>query len=86
MTVAAEKCREHVGESPGSADHVHDLIQTMSLCLNGLWRYDQYIANADGKPELQQFWREFRDRELETVSRMKRFLAEELIQECKTVG
>lgn len=73
---------EHIGESRGSEDHVHDLIQTLSRCLTGLWRYDQYIANAEGKPELQTFWREFKQREHEIAGRMKEFLAAELQKEC----
>ncbi len=82
MPLAAERTMEHIGETRGSEDHVHDLIQTLSRCLTGLWRYDQYIANAEGKPELQAFWREFKQREHESVGRMKELLAAELQKEC----
>ncbi|HLA83737.1 MAG TPA: hypothetical protein VJL29_03005 [Thermoguttaceae bacterium] len=82
MQATVQKTMEHFGECRGCDDHVHDLIQTLGRCLNGLWRYDQYIANADGHPELQQFWREFREQELASVSRMKELLANDLRQEC----
>ena len=39
-------------------NHAHDLIHELSLRLNCLRRYDQYIANASGQPEIQEFWRE----------------------------
>jgi len=83
MPITAEKTMEHVGETYGSENHVHDLIQTLSRCLTGLWRYDQYIANAEGNPELQQFWRDFKQQEHAGVDRMKRLLAEELKKECE---
>lgn len=48
MSTVAEETMEHIGETRGSENHVHDLVQTMSRCLNGLWRYDRYISNAEG--------------------------------------
>ena len=48
---------EHMGETKGAQNHDHDLIQDLSKRLDALWRYDQYIANADGKPKLQECWR-----------------------------
>jgi hypothetical protein len=84
MSTTAEKTTEHLGETRGSQDHVHDLVQTMSRCLSGLWRYDQYINNAEGKPELQKFWQKFKEQEQESVKRMKRLLAAELQKECES--
>jgi len=52
MTLAAEKELEHMGETCGVADHDHDLGKR----LDALWRYDQYIANAEGRPALQELW------------------------------
>ena len=49
MTLAAEKEFEHIGETCGCKDHDHDLIHDLSKRLDALWRYDQYIANAEGK-------------------------------------
>ena len=83
MIGTAEKCLEHVGETRGSTDTVHDLVQTMSRCLNGLWRYDQYIVNAEGRPEIQDFWRKFKKQEQTSVKKMKELLCTELSQECE---
>ena len=44
-------CTEHIGETCGAANHDHDLVQELSKRLDGLWRFDQCIANAEGKPE-----------------------------------
>jgi hypothetical protein len=82
MPLAAEKELEHIGESCGCADHDHDLVHDLSKRLDALWRYDQYIANADGRPELQQFWREMKQRETEQVRRLKEFIAEEVRRGC----
>ena len=84
MSTTAEKTMEHIGETRGSQDHVYDLVQTMSRCLTGLWRYDQYIVNAEGKPELQRFWREFKEQEEASIRRMKRLLSAELQKECES--
>ena len=82
MPLAAEKELEHIGETCGCADHDHDLVHDLSKRLDALWRYDQYIANADGRPELQQFWREMKQRETEQVRRLKEFIAEEVRRGC----
>jgi hypothetical protein len=82
MTLAAEKELEHIGESCGCADHDHDLIHDMSKRLDALWRYDQYIANADGKPELQELWRDLKRQEVENINRVKEMIAEEIRQNC----
>ena len=82
MTLAAEKEFEHIGETCGCKDHDHDLVHDLSKRLDAVWRYDQYIANADGRPELQQFWREMKQRETEQVRRLKEFIAEEVRRGC----
>ncbi|PWT83065.1 MAG: hypothetical protein C5B58_07125 [Acidobacteria bacterium] len=82
MTLAAEKELKHIGESCGCADHDHDLVHELSKRLDALWRYDQYIANADGKTELQDLWREFKRQEMTNIQRIKRIIAEEINQNC----
>lgn len=57
MKLAALHQLEHIGETCGSADHDRDLVHELSKRLDALWRYDQYIANADGHADLQEFWR-----------------------------
>src|SRR6476646_719736 len=49
MALAAEKEMKHLGESRGRADHDHDLVHDLGKRLDALWRYDQYIANAEDK-------------------------------------
>jgi hypothetical protein len=82
MTLAAEKELEHIGESAGCADHDHDLIHDLSKRLDALWRYDQYIANADGKSELQDMWRDLKREEMANIKRVKQMISEEVRQNC----
>jgi hypothetical protein len=73
---------EHIGKTQGVEDHDHDLIQDLSKRLDGLWRYDQYIANANGKPKVQECWRHFKDQEQENIRTLKGLIAEEIKQGC----
>jgi len=82
MTLSAEKEMQHIGESCGCADHDHDLIHDLSKRLDALWRYDQYIANADGKPTLQAMWRELKQQEAANIKRVKQMISEEIKQNC----
>jgi hypothetical protein len=82
MRLAAEKELEHIGESCGCADHDHDLIHDLSKRLDALWRYDQYIANAEGKPALQDLWRVLKRQEVSNIQRVKQMIAEEISQNC----
>jgi len=82
MTLAAEKELAHIGESCGCADHDHDLIHDLSKRLDALWRYDQYIANADAKPQLQDLWRDLKRQEIDNIKRVKQVIAEEIRQNC----
>ena len=67
MTLAAEKELEHIGETRGCEDHDYDLIHELSRRLEFLWRCDQYIANAEGKSDLQAFWRDIKHQEERNV-------------------
>ena len=82
MRFAAEKEMAHIGESQGAADHDHDMIHELSKRLDALWRYDQYIANAEGQMELENFWRELKRQEENNVSQLKRMIAEHCKREC----
>ena len=82
MTLAAEKELAHIGESCGCADHDHDLIHDLSKRLDALWRYDQYIANAEAKPQLQDLWRDLKRQEIDNIKRVKQVIAEEIRQNC----
>jgi len=82
MTLAAEHQMEHIGESSGCADHDRDLLKELSRRLDFLWRCDQFIANADGKPKLQTLWRDLKSQELKNIKRMKDLVAAEIETEC----
>lgn len=82
MTLTAEREYQHIGETKGAHDHDFDLISELNRRLEGLWRYDQYIANADGKPQLQDQWRELKRQDKENVERLKQLVAEEIKEGC----
>jgi hypothetical protein len=82
MSLAAEKQMEHLGETCGCPDHDHDLVHELSKRLDALWRYDQRIANADGKPDLQAFWRDLKLQEQENVKRLKQMIGKEIQSGC----
>ena len=82
MSLAAEEQIEHIGESKGCADHDHDLIQELDKRLDSLWRYDQYIANSEGKPDLQSFWQGLKEQDQNNVKRLKALVADEIRDNC----
>jgi hypothetical protein len=82
MTLAAEKELQHIGESCGCADHDHDLVHELSKRLDALWRYDQYVANAEGKSGLQALWRDLKKQEVANIKRVKQMIADEIKQNC----
>jgi hypothetical protein len=69
---------EHIGETCPVADCVHDLVQVFNTRINSVWRYDQYIANAEGKQQLQDFWRQQKRQDQQACDQMRRFLGQEL--------
>lgn len=82
MALAAQKELEHIGETHGIEDHDHDLVHDLSKRLDALWRYDQYIANAEGKAPLQSLWRDLKRQEMENIKRVKQMIGEEVKQNC----
>jgi hypothetical protein len=82
MTLAAEKEFKHVGETSGCADHDHDLIHELSRRLDALWRYDQYIANAERHSKVQKLFEELKVQEQRNVERLKQLVADEIKANC----
>ncbi len=82
MKLAAEKEIRHIGESRGCEDHDHDLIHELGKRLDALWRYDQYIANAEGRPDLRELWRDLKSQESANIKRIKELVAQEVEQGC----
>ena len=82
MPMVAEKEMEHIGATKGMEDHDHDVVHELSKRLDALWRYDQYVANADGDPELQRLWQDFKQQEQKNVNRLKKIVAAHIEKEC----
>jgi hypothetical protein len=82
VSTTTEKGFAHIGETHGCSDHDHDVVHELSRRLDSLWRYDQYIANADGHAELQMFWREIKAQEKTNVAQLKKLLAEHIKNSC----
>jgi hypothetical protein len=82
VSMTTEKEYEHIGETRGCADHDHDLVHELSRRLDSVWRYDQYIANADGRPDLQKFWRNVKAQEQENIQQLKKLLAAHVQSNC----
>ncbi len=82
MSLIAEKELEHLGQSAGCADHDHDLVHELSRRLDNLWRYDQYIANAEWRLRIVEFWEELKEQEVANVRRLKELIAEEVRGGC----
>lgn len=82
MTLAAEKELQHIGKSSGMSDHDHDLIHELSKRLDALWRYDQYIANADFRQQLVEFWNDLKTQEQENIRRLRELIADEVNSGC----
>ncbi len=73
---------QFIGKTQGCENHDHDLIHDLSRRLDGVWRYDQYIENADGHESLQKFWRTVKAQELENINQLKKLLAEHVQRDC----
>jgi hypothetical protein len=82
IMLAAQQELEHLGETQGCADHDHDLVHELSRRLDMVWRYDQYIANADWRKHLKQFWSDMKAQEQENVERLKKLIKEEIEKKC----
>jgi hypothetical protein len=67
---------DFVGKTAAIRDHDHDMIHDLSKRLDAVWRYDQYIENAQKFPELQRFWEESKQMELQTIERLKELIRE----------
>jgi hypothetical protein len=82
MILAAERELCHVGETSGIADHDHDLVHELSRRLDALWRYDQYIANAEWRDDLKQFWCDAKAMEKQAIQRIRELIAQEVRNDC----
>ena len=74
MSMTTEKTFGRLVETPEIEDCDHDLIRDLGRRLSCLWEYDRYIANADGRPELQAFWRGVKAREQTNIDQLKKLI------------
>ena len=77
MTLAAEKQSGRAGETAAVADHAHALVHELSKRLDAIWRYDQYIANAEDKQELRAFWRKVKQQDQQIVDELRKLVKAE---------
>ena len=82
MSMTTEKEYEHLGETRGMENHDHDLIHELSRRLDSLWRYDQYVANANGRAELVEFWRTTKSQEQKAIQQLKKHIADHVKGTC----
>jgi len=82
MADAVATSTEHIGETRGIADHDHDLVHELSKRIDALWRYDQYIANAEWRDEIRGFWEDVKAQEQRNVERLKQLIAQEVNNHC----
>jgi len=82
MSMMAEREMEQIGKTRGAENHDHDLIHELSKRLDALWRYDQYIANAEHDEQLHAFWEQLKVQEQKNVRQLKQFIAKHVQKNC----
>lgn len=82
MSIAAEPEYRHIGESSGCLDHDRDLVNELSRRLDALWRYDQYIANADWREDIRRFWQDAKAQEKQAIQRLRQLIVQEVRSGC----
>jgi len=82
MSMTTDKEYEHFGETRGIEDHDHDLIHDLSRRLDRLWRYDQYVANAGGRPDLQEFLRGAKTQGQRNIDQRKKMIKQHIQSNC----
>jgi hypothetical protein len=55
-------------------DHSHNLIHELSRRLNCLSRYEEYIADSGGHPEVQEFWRDSKRQQQASIDQLTRLI------------
>lgn len=80
MSKANDKAEKHIGETMGLPNHVHDLVHDLSTRLDAVWRYNQYMENAnkDTSKKEMKLWSDLLKSELKTVERLKVILHKQL--------
>ena len=76
------RAEQHLGETKGISNHDHDLIHDLSLRLDSIWRYDQYIANAEQEnaTAVKELWQDVKAQDLKMIERFKELIREHVKQ------
>ena len=82
MALTAKQEMQHIGETKACADHAHDLVHELSNRLDAVWRYDQYIANAEGDRDLQNFWQARKEEDLRNIDELKQLISAHVKKDC----
>jgi len=72
----------HMGETKAMANHDHDMVQELSKVLDSIWRYDQYIANAEADEDLKSLWQDCKEKDMKIVERLKEKIADHVKNGC----
>lgn len=82
MATPNEKSEKHIGQTQAVPNYVHDLVHDLSVRLDGVWRYDQCIANAEsaGRKDEKKLWSDLRRADLKAIERLKTLLSEALAE------
>jgi hypothetical protein len=82
MSMTTDREYEKFGATRGIENHDHDLVHDLSRRLDCLWRYDQYIANCGGRPELQEFWRGVKSQDQKNIDQLKMLIKQHVQSNC----
>ena len=51
-----------------------ELIEDLGRRMGTLWECERYIARAEGRPELQEYWRGARSQEQRNIDQLKKLI------------
>ncbi|MGI9535104.1 MAG: hypothetical protein ACR2NW_09140 [Thermodesulfobacteriota bacterium] len=73
---------QHIGKTKGMQNHDHDMVHELSQRIDSLWRYDQYIANAEGNKSLENLWKKLKKQERSNITSLKRMISDHVKKKC----
>jgi hypothetical protein len=78
MIAGGSKAKNLNSRTRACGDHGRDLVHELSDRFHALARYDQYIADAAGRPKLQEFWRGLKKQDEKTLRLLRELIEEEV--------
>ena len=82
MSIAVERDFEHIAGTKDAASLDHDMIRELNERLSSMWRYDQFIADAEDDEYLQDLWREIKQQDQDNVVCLKELIASHVKNNC----